>query len=37
MPNHHLLKSPLAVQLYESCARDLPIIDYQHHTAVDHR
>ena len=34
MSHHHLLKSPLAVRLYESCAKELPIIDYHNHLSI---
>lgn len=34
MSKYHMLKSPLAVQLYESCAKELPIIDYHNHLSV---
>ena len=34
MSHHHLLKSPLAVRLYERCAKELPIIDYHNHLSI---
>jgi len=34
MSRHYLLKNPLAAQLYESCAKDIPIIDYHNHLVV---
>lgn len=34
MDNHYLLTSPLAVELYEGYARDLPIIDFHNHVTM---
>lgn len=34
MSNRNLLKNPLAAQLYENCAKELPIIDYHNHLSV---
>lgn len=34
MSNQFLLKAPLAARLYESCAKELPIIDYHNHLSV---
>lgn len=34
MADQILLKNPLAAQLYQCCAKDLPIIDYHNHLSV---
>ena len=34
MSNRNFLKNPLAEQLYENCAKELPIIDYHNHLSV---
>lgn len=35
MPEYRMLKSPLGKKLYESCVKNLPIIDYHNHLCVE--